>query len=107
MSTPLHQRMLAYWIDDPERLELNTRVWAGTPWMLDVETGSPDSDRRFHMATWCREHIGPEAWPIHGKPGNWYTAGATVDGWTWIGFATEALMREFMAAFPDHVKEPA
>jgi hypothetical protein len=37
---------------------------------------------------------------LHGKFGRWLFGGATVDGWTWVGFDTEAAMSEFRAAWP-------
>lgn len=109
MSTSLHKRMLSFDYADKERSETMETVWAGTPWMLNVHTGSfseGGGDQR-RMADWCRERYGDQAWPIHGRPGQWQFGSATVHGWGWIGFATEMQMREFMAAFPDKVNEDA
>jgi len=80
--------------DDP----LMHKVWQGTPWMMDAHTGSINSDRWHDVIEWCRENYGPEAWPIHDRPGQWHTGGATIHGWTWLGFATE----EMMTAFAEH-----
>ena len=84
----------------PERKELMAKVWRDTPWMVDAYTGSHDTDRRHDLMEWCREQFGPEAWPIHGHPGQWHSGGATVDGWTWMGFATEEQMRRFTERWP-------
>ena len=99
-GTDLYRRALAFNDDDPERKALMDKVWRDTPWMVDAYTGSHYTDRRHDMMEWCREQFGPEAWPIHGKPGAWHSGGATVDGWTWMGFATEGQMRMFMERWP-------
>lgn len=83
-------------------LKLHHQVWDGTPWMCDAYVGrdSKDDRRDREMRIWCRDHFGPEAWPLHEKPGRWHFGGATVDGWTWVGFDTEAAMCEFLSAWP-------
>jgi hypothetical protein len=58
-------------------------------------------DIRFAIHHFCTVSFGPESWPIHNKPGNWLFGGATVDGETWIGFATKDMMDQFTAKFPD------
>ena len=80
------------------------KVWSVTPWMLDVYTGNIDSERYRTIVMWCRDTFGDEAWPIHGRPGEWQTGTATVFGWTWIGFDSEAKMQRFVEAWPP-VKE--
>lgn len=80
-----------------EGLALNHKVWDGTPWMVNAFTGPIVEDRMHEIISWCRERFGPEAWPIHGKPGNWHRGGATVQGWTWFGFATKEAMQQFEA----------
>lgn len=78
--------------------ELMHTVWDGTPWMVDVYTGSIQNGGRYgEIMQWCRDEFGAEAWPIHGKPGSWYSGGATVMGWTWMGFATCEMMQKFVA----------
>ncbi len=99
-GTDLYRSILAFNDDDPERKALMARVWRDTPWMVDAYTGSHDSDRRHHLLEWCHEQFGPEAAPIHGRPGSWHSGGATVYGWTWMGFATEDQMCKFMARWP-------
>ena len=76
--------------------ELMHQVWDATPWMVDAITGGINSDRWREVMEWCHEQFGPEAWPIHGKAGDWHTGGATISGRTWIGFATEQMMERFI-----------
>jgi hypothetical protein len=99
-GTELYRRTIAYDLGDPERNELMAQVWSGTPWMVDAYTGSHDDPRQYEIIAWCREMFGPEAWPIHGKPGQWHRGGATIDGWNWIGFATESQMQQFLERWP-------
>ncbi len=99
-GTDLYRSALAFNDDDPERKALMAQVWRDTPWMVDAYTGSHDTDRRHDLMEWCREQFGPEAWPIHGHAGQWHSGGATVNGWTWMGFATEDQMRRFVERWP-------
>jgi hypothetical protein len=99
-GSDLYLRALAFNDDDPERKALMAKVWCGTPWMVDAYTGSHDSARRHELMEWCREQFGPEAWPIHGHAGQWHSGCATVDGWTWMGFATEDQMHRFVERWP-------
>ena len=71
------------------------------PWMVDAYTGSMSHDRDHEMCDWCREHFGDEAFPIHGRDGDWQRGGATIYGYTWFGFKTEEMMKQFMAVWPD------
>ena len=84
-----------------DRDELMHKVWDGTPWIVSAYTGGPMHTRWREIMDWCDEQFGPEAWPIHGHAGNWHTGGATVDGETWMGFATEEMMNRFLAAWPN------
>lgn len=106
MSTSLHKSMLAYW-EGTDQYELQASVWRGTPWMIDVYTGSTDSDRYYDLRAWCAKFLGERADPFRKDPrqGNWHWGGATFHGQTWIGFATEDLMHQFEAQFPDWDKE--
>ena len=101
-GSDLFHHMLAFNYGDRERAELMRKVWSYTPWMADIYTGgySNDQDRELEIREWCREKFGPEAWPIHEKPGTWQRGSATIDGWTWMGFATEDQMRQFMDRWP-------
>ncbi|HET8792079.1 MAG TPA: hypothetical protein VFM75_12800 [Modicisalibacter sp.] len=100
MGSDLYQRQIAECGD-----ELMHRVWDGTPWMVDAYTGSPDDDRYREIAEWCRDNFGPEAWPIHGKPGSWHSGGAIVMGWSWMGFRTREMMNAFIAAFSEGYRD--
>lgn len=95
VGSALYQQMLAFDYGDTERNELMRKVWSGTPWMVNAWTGSPDDDEFRWIMDWCRERWGPEAWPLHDRGGTWQRGGATIHGWTWFGFATEAMMQEF------------
>ena len=96
-GSKLYQHQIAHYVND----HLMHKVWDGTPWMVDAFTGSPRTDDRYcEIMEWCRDNLGPEAWPLHGTQGNWYSGGSTVDGWTWVGFATEEMMLKFIDAWP-------
>ena len=91
-GTDLYRRRIASAANDDERGALMAEVWTPTPWMESVFTGYGDSERRREMREWCRERFGEEAFIIAGKPGAWQFGLATIYGWNWIGFATEAQM---------------
>ena len=88
-----------------ERGTLMRKVWESTPWMVDVYTGDVYDGREHKIMSWCRDKFGPEHWPIHGKPGTWHRGGATIHGWTWMGFATKEMMDEFVQQWGDVPKE--
>ena len=92
-GTPLFAAFEETWRDDPETLALMVKVWEGTPWMVNAHTGSVQDS--VEIRQWCRDRFGDEAWPIHGKPGDWQFGGVTIHGWTWVGFATEPMLDEF------------
>lgn len=96
LGSELYQRQIAN-CDN----ELMHKVWDGTPWMADAYIGSYYTDgRREEIMQWCREHFGSEAWPIHGKPGDWHSGGTSINGWQWMGFKTEEQMQKFIARWP-------
>ncbi|MDF1606935.1 hypothetical protein PZ897_01960 [Hoeflea sp. YIM 152468] len=102
MTTDLYRRTIE-WSEkklDAEGHELTLKCWQSRPWMVDAFTDGINSDREREMNEWCRDNFGPEAWPIHGKPGDWYRGSATVYGWTHIGFATVDMMNQFLARWP-------
>lgn len=102
-GSPLYQRQIANSED-----ALMHQVWDGTPWMIEAYTGSIANYGRYReIMEWCHYHFGPEAWPIHGLPGHWHSGGATVMGWTWMGFATEAMMQQFVEAWGSAEAETA
>lgn len=88
---------------DAEGLALHHKVNDPTPWIIDVRLPEPNSREWFDLREWCDQEFGPQSWPIHNRPGAWYIAGATVFGHTDMGFATEELMKRFIAQFPDRV----
>lgn len=98
MATPLYERMLAFNYEDDERAALMRKIWSGFPWIVDAYTGgySNDRDREYEIQRWCDAEIGEQASPIHDRPGSWYRGLATINGWTWMGFASEADMNRFM-----------
>ena len=102
MATDLYHRTMAFDYGDEERDALMHKVWDGFPWMVNAYTGgySRNQDREYDIQEWCRENIGEQASPIHGKPGRWYRGSATVDGWTFMGFATKEDMDRFVAHWP-------
>lgn len=100
MTTYLYQRMLAFDYGDQERSALMKEVWEGTPWMVETYSGRCGEERERNMMHWCYETFGEQASPIHERPGNWQRGGATIHGWTWFGFSTEAEMLSFMERWP-------
>lgn len=102
MSTDLHKRMLAFDYVDRERNELMERVWRDTPWMVDIYSGgySKDRDREHDILTWCHGEFGEQHSAIHDRPGRWQRGSATIHGWTWFGFSTEAEMHQFVEHWP-------
>ncbi|WP_319532843.1 hypothetical protein [uncultured Cohaesibacter sp.] len=106
-TTPLYARSLAYYEakGDSRDVELFHKVWDPTPWVIDVFTGSLCDDQFCEMREWLNEICGVESWPIHDRPGDWNIGSATVNGWTWLGFKTEDMMRRFIEAFPANVRK--
>jgi len=100
MATDLFDRTLARTTGDAETDALMRKVWTPTPWMIDVYTGSCDEPRQRAILHWCYATLGEQASPIHRRTGNWQRGCATVFGWTWFGFASEALMRQFVETWP-------
>ncbi len=94
--------VLNYDYGSREANELMKMVWSATPWMLEVNTESVCDPRYDEIAEWCRETLGREASPIHGIDGHWQRGRVTVDGWTWYGFATEEMMRQFIEKWEEN-----
>lgn len=102
VGSPLYQRTMSFADEDSDRGLLMHKVWDGTPWMVDTYTGSiSNAGRYMDIMDWCREKFGDEAWPIHGKVGNWHCGGVTVHGWTWLGFATQEMLASFCEMWVD------
>ena len=96
-GTEIYHQLMA----SPQGDELMHKVWDNTPWIIDCYTESISYHGRYQkIRNWCVENFGNEAWPIHDKPGNWTVGGATINGWTWIGFHTEKMMNEFLKQWP-------
>lgn len=100
MMTPLYQRTIARYQSEPELNDLMFKVWSPTPWMVDAFTGRICEDRDHQMRAWCHEQFGDECSPILGKTGTWQRGYATINGWTWFGFASEEQMASFCDAWP-------
>ena len=104
MGSDLYKRAMAYYDEHDRDPALQHQVWDGTPWMVDAYTGrqSRGDDRYQEMMQWCYDRFGDPAWPFTDKPrpGDWRGGNATVFGWTWFGFKTEAAMNEFIEAWP-------
>lgn len=113
-GSPLFQRAIVEYDYKHLDNDLQLKAWSNTPWMIDVNVGCDEDSRHIgrskleqKMQSWCLEQFGDEAWPIHDRPGNWNRGGATIHGWVWYGFHTEAMMQQFMAEFPDYVDKAA
>ena len=90
--------------DDQERTDLMRKVWAPTPWVVDVYTGGfkEEFGREMRIRKWCADRFGQEAFVIGGVDGSWQRGSATINGRTWMGFATEAMMNDFLAEWGDN-----
>ena len=100
VGTDLYRRAIKYDYQDEGRSGLVEKFWSQTPWMVDAYTGSSMDWRSLEMMHWCKEHFGEENWPLHDIPGDWKRGGVTMNGWTWYGFKTEAMLQEFLTAWP-------
>lgn len=101
MSTRLYHMMFV--VCSERHKEINHKVWDPTPWVINVKSGSPsnlEDETWGTMRNWLINNLGPESQPIFGIKGYWHRGSATVDGWTFIGFSSEALMISFMNKFP-------
>lgn len=104
MSTRLYHMMFV--VCSERHKEINHKVWDPTPWVINVKSGSEATEEGIMlwqtMRNWLINNLGPESQPIFGIKGYWHRGSATVDGWTFIGFSSEALMISFMSAFQSH-----
>lgn len=78
-------------------------VWHKHPWMVDAYTSSTNEVRYMQMRKWLHDTFGKESWPYSDQPDwrDYYVGGATVMGWTWIGFKTEDGMQQFLNDWPN------
>ena len=104
-GTELFYVTIAYDYGSIERNELMRSIWSVTPWMVEFFTDGVQSDRWREIRDWCFENFGPEASPIHGRPGNWQTGNATIHGWTWMGFSSKEMLDRFMIVRWVHAEE--
>ncbi len=83
---------------------LSLQVWRGTPWMASLFT----DDRRRSIMDWMVARFGEPARPFGDDPtpGRWREGNATVFGWTWFGFSTEAEMIEAVEAWGQDPTKP-
>lgn len=95
-GTELFRRTMVADYGCEEMSSLMARVWTPTPWMIDVLTDG----REQEIWNFCYRNFGPECSPIHKKEGDWHRASVTMHGRTWIGFKTEAMMKQFEKQFP-------
>lgn len=101
MSTALREEILSYDYGDEGMNALMRKVWAPFPHIINAYTDSSPTLRTLEMLDWLREQFGPEARPLQDVAGVWHRGGATVNGWTWIGFTTETAMNEFLERWRD------
>jgi hypothetical protein len=101
-GTDLYHRTMDFDYGDSDRNAIMHKVWDGFPWMVNAYTGahSHERDRESEILTWCLNNIGEQASPIHDKPGLWHRGGATVNGWTFMGFASQEDMNRFVERWP-------
>lgn len=107
-TTDLYRSVIEFEPSNEAATALAHEVWDGTPWMIDVYAGSFNEVRRYDILHWCHDTFGRQADPFgpDPRPGRWRQGNATVDGWTWFGFATEADMQQFIEHWPNPVQFP-
>jgi hypothetical protein len=94
MATDLYQRVMG---DTDPHLNINKRVWKDYPWLIDAFTGSHDDSRSREIQDWLHKEFGREGWALADRAGRWQRGSATVNGWTWHGFATREDMDAFLS----------
>lgn len=102
-GTALYNDIVRHDYGDADTQALMRKVWSPTPWAINVIDFEPNSKEWFAFVKWAEENIGPASWPIHDRPGDWYRAGATINGRTNYGFSSEEAMEKFIARYPDRV----
>jgi hypothetical protein len=70
------------------------KVWDPVPWVVDVYNDSEEA--RMEMHHLLTVNFGRERWWPSDRDGNWQFGGATVDGWTYVGFKGEEMLRRFV-----------
>jgi len=102
-GTALYRDIIEHDYGNSDTQALMRKVWSPTPWVITVKDFEPNSSEWFNFVEWACIEIGPESWPIHDRPGDWYRAGATINGRTNYGFSSEEAMEKFTARYPDRV----
>lgn len=99
-GTALFHRTMEWARADTRSASL-VEAWEPTPWMIDAFEGR-GGERRFRdVREWCFETFGDESWPGAVRPGTWFSGSASINGWAWFGFATEAMMNQFIERWRD------
>lgn len=101
VALPCHGSALFGRVIAPTQDALMHKIWDAFPWMVDAFTGRFDDARYDQIGAWLHGRFGREASPIHGIDGKWQRGGATINGYTWIGFATEEMMTTFEKFWPN------
>lgn len=104
-GTDLYRRMLTFDYGDQERSALMRKVWSPTPWIVDAYTGLLGETIDREIRDWLHDNLGDEAFPIRGRAGTWQRSGVTIQGWTWLGFASEELMKRFLERWPQEARD--
>ena len=101
-GTALYRQVIAYDYGNDDLRDLVREAWSQTPWMVDAHTGGSLDDpiREAEIRSWCTENFGPEHNPWAGPHGKWQRGSATIHGRTWMGFATEDMMQQFIERWP-------
>ena len=104
-----HQTAKTYSERGDESSLFSLEIWQRHPWMIDVYTGSVGKDNWCEIADWLRSKMGQESNPYGDAP-QWrkFKRGqATINGWTWIGFADQKDYEAFLSAWPQDKHQAA
>ena len=104
-GTDLYHRIVDFAYGDQERNDLMREVWSVTPWAVNVRPGNINGDEYRDIREWLYKNLGDQAWPIHGRDGDWQFGGATVFGET-VGFKTKDQLDRFESEFPHRLVDP-
>jgi hypothetical protein len=100
-GTKLYHRTMAECASMDDGGELMRQVWSPTPWMIDVDVGIENDERRREIRNWCNRNLGDETTPYgeHRRGGAWNEGHVTIMGKTWYGFKTREMMERFQQRF--------
>ena len=87
--------------------DLLKQLWRPFPFMVEAFTGRGDHSfiRMQEITDWLHDNFGQEGNPLRGIEGAWRVGGATVNGWTWVGFTEEDAMQAFIERWDDDEAE--